>query len=125
MPVKKIFGHTMLYCINDHGSEYDPPHMMHKENMVEGRSKEPPQTTMMRLPDCGFIGSVTPPVWFKPTSPIPAIQKQLSAVQQVPTKVHPETGIPVRIFRCSVCGYLEMYASQTVDPALWGVPDGH
>jgi hypothetical protein len=84
---------------------------------------------MMRLPDCSFIGSVTPPVWRKinplliPEGPGAALQRSLAA-QEAPARVHPETGIPVRIFRCSVCGYLEMYASQTIEPKLWGVDDG-
>jgi hypothetical protein len=29
-------------------------------------------------------------------------------------------GQPVRAYRCSVCGYLELYDAHEVDPKMWG-----
>jgi hypothetical protein len=50
----------------------------------------------------------------------------LCAVNPIPQSrfTFNEAGMPLRIYMCSECGYVEMYAGEVTDPDAWGFQDG-
>lgn len=34
----------------------------------------------------------------------------------------PTMGLPVKVFICTICGYVELYAGPVIEPKTWGMP---
>jgi hypothetical protein len=54
--------------------------------------------------------------------PLPPIVAALLSHQRGPfgTRLDPSTAAPVRMYICSVCGYVELYHGPTLYPKAWG-----
>ncbi len=105
MPLVDSHGHRVFRCINNHWKEDQTYEPLPADPEQRGRSKEPPKTTMEALPDWGFITRIHSP----------------STPGAMPIVMMRE-GTPLRIYRCRLCGYVEMYTGDIIAPEVWG-PD--
>jgi len=97
--VEYLAGHFVLKCPNYHGIEYMPPSII---RMDTAGAPIPPKTTMEELPGWQII-------------PRALDEEERVAGPQEPETlaawaVCPTRGLPVRLFMCRECGFVEMYA---------------
>jgi hypothetical protein len=64
------------------------------------------QSTMVVLEQWGYLPGIAPP------------PPQQGVV--VPPVALLNTAFPVRIYRCAVCGYVELYSGVIIAPQVWG-----
>ncbi len=62
------------------------------------------------------------PLWLTLVGVEPAMARPGPGVLHEATipQINLRRGQPVRIYRCRICGYIEMYDAHSVDPNLWG-----
>ncbi len=120
MPLQIDLGHPVIRCINYHGAEFMPRIAGEQDPEHPGRSKEPPKTTMVQVP--GW--------WLVPQALDPSISlaRFLPAGRPAPPGtaigLSPPTGMPLQLFICTKCGYVEMYAGPVTNPTDWPAPIG-
>lgn len=94
MPTElKPDGQVLLKCVN------------HDAMIAHAATGQP--TTMQRTASWFAITGVEPPG---------------SGVNNLP-RFNPGSGIPVRLYICSVCGYVELYAGAVAEPLVWTGPN--
>ena len=118
MPLTNDLGWPVIRCVNFHGHEYGPRQTGERDPEHPERSKEPPQTTMGAMP-----GWYLAPKSLDPKDRDLYLPRLLPAgriaAPGVAIGVSPPMGMPLQIFICSKCGYVEMYAGWVVSPTEW------
>ncbi len=59
----------------------------------------------------------------KPGPTMTKVSGWAALVKASPDAIDPGESLPVSVFVCSICGYLELYAATKTDPETWG--EGH
>jgi hypothetical protein len=105
MPLKEyVKGHFVLRCPNFHGTEYSTPTIV--KIGPEGIVFPPPKTTMDAAPGWMVV-------------PAAGYQIHKDGVGKTQSGVGLVGGMPVRLFVCRMCGYIEMYAGPVIAPNEW------
>jgi hypothetical protein len=96
MPFQLYNKKWVVRCVND-------PHGKSLQEQLAAMAQDASlvETTMEVMPDWGLVPMVNGP------GPDPN-----SALRHV-------SNYPVRIFRCRICGYTEMYSGPLVAPEVW------
>jgi hypothetical protein len=90
----------VLLCINDHPTN----------DVIQAAAAGLPfGSTMDRMPQWSSLAGI------QPARPNPAGQS-LPLIPPVLLNSY----FPVRVYRCRVCGYVEMYSGVIVEPNVWG-----
>lgn len=94
MPTRLVAGTNLVFCINH-------------SNHVSQASLPEGQSTMQE------VGTSAGRGWFALTEVRP------KADANSKPSFLPSSGIPVKVFTCSLCGYCEIYQGQIIDRNTW------
>ena len=114
-PVTKGFGElvTASRPLGPGGWDVRPPQEPPKEPPSRGT-----ETTMRHVGGWHALTAVDPP---RPMpSHMPGILPAPPGLKAPPV-FHGGHGVPVRVYFCHVCGYVEPYIAEILDPTMWKV----
>jgi|SRR5579863_2207783 len=102
MPIKRDGDRTVLRCIN------------HDEIPHQGAALQD-GTTMRSEGNWQTLVGVTPPT--PPAAPRGTVDPRGPLFGP---RINLNRGQPVRCYYCEVCGYIELYAGDILEPKTWG-----
>ena len=97
--MEDFFGRFVVRCVNYHGPEYQTPPVIRKDSPA---LTAPPPTSMVAIP----LQTILPVTHLHHDPDYVMPRRQLD----------PDGGVPVRVFVCKICGYVEMYTAAAHRP---------